>query len=274
MKGILFGGCSFTWGQGLYYYSDLNRLVRPENEYTYNKDKITDAHIKFKDTIRYPRLVANHFKTFEVFKNVNGGSEDETFDFFENILTDPNRRKYLTHFSYDRYDYDDFDFIIIQLSQMHRNRFYYELDGKTIWSNVSPSADHQDVSKLLKWMEINNKSTEDWGSDLRNQQIERLIKQLKFYEDKGIKTIIFPWENEMLESLKSIEYLSSKMVPLVYNNETFDSISLLQEKYNMMKIKYDYSFFGSEPPEDHHPSKLCHEVMANSIIKHIENKFL
>ena len=27
MKGILFGGCSFTWGQGLYFYSDLNRLT-------------------------------------------------------------------------------------------------------------------------------------------------------------------------------------------------------------------------------------------------------
>ena len=24
MKGIMFAGCSFTWGQGLEYYSDLN----------------------------------------------------------------------------------------------------------------------------------------------------------------------------------------------------------------------------------------------------------
>ena len=29
MKGLVFGGCSFTWGQGLYYYSDLPRLKEP-----------------------------------------------------------------------------------------------------------------------------------------------------------------------------------------------------------------------------------------------------
>lgn len=29
MKGILFGGCSFTWGQGLYFYSDLPNLYNP-----------------------------------------------------------------------------------------------------------------------------------------------------------------------------------------------------------------------------------------------------
>jgi hypothetical protein len=27
MKGIMFAGCSFTWGQGLEYYSDLNDKV-------------------------------------------------------------------------------------------------------------------------------------------------------------------------------------------------------------------------------------------------------
>ena len=26
MKGIIFAGCSYTWGQGLYYYSGLETL--------------------------------------------------------------------------------------------------------------------------------------------------------------------------------------------------------------------------------------------------------
>ena len=30
MKGILFGGCSFTWGQGLYFYSNLPNLYEPK----------------------------------------------------------------------------------------------------------------------------------------------------------------------------------------------------------------------------------------------------
>ena len=50
---------------------------------------------RYKDTIRYPRLVAEHFNTFDVFKNVNGGSEDESFEFFKHIFSDP--KKLLKH---------------------------------------------------------------------------------------------------------------------------------------------------------------------------------
>ena len=64
MKGIIFGGCSFTWGQGLYFYSDLVDLKYPESEYVFNQKEITDAQIKFKNTLYYPRLVSNHFNTF------------------------------------------------------------------------------------------------------------------------------------------------------------------------------------------------------------------
>lgn len=274
MKGILFGGCSFTWGQGLYFYSNLNRLIYPENEFTYNGKEINDAHIKYKDTIRFPRLVANHFNTFEAFKIVNGGSEDETFDFFKNIFTDPKKQRLYDNVSYERYNYDDFSFMIIQLSQLHRNKFYFELDGKQEFTNASPNSDYCDMSKLLKWMEINNKSYKDWESELKQQQIERLIKELKFYEEENIKIILLPWENQLLNELKNNEFLSKKLIQLNYENEYFDSIFDLQERHKKMKIKYDYDFFGDNPPEDHHPSKLCHRVIADSIIKHIEKNYL
>jgi hypothetical protein len=130
------------------------------------------------------------------------------------------------------------------------------------------------MTNLLKWMEVNNKTNDDWVNELKKQQIERLIKELNFYEEKGIKTLIFPWENEIINELKSIEFLNSRLVNLTYDNKNFDSIFDLQNEYKNMKIKYDYESFDGAPPEDHHPSKLCHEVIANSIIKHIENKFL
>ena len=66
-KGILFAGCSFTWGQGLYYYSGLETLKEPAPE-QFDKKLIKDAHLRFMWTIRFPRLVANHFETFEIVK--------------------------------------------------------------------------------------------------------------------------------------------------------------------------------------------------------------
>ena len=86
MKGMLFGGCSYTWGQGLYFYSDLPDLYNPKNIHEFLGHKVTNAQIEFKNTIRYARLVSNHFNTFEIVKIDNGGSDDETFNFFRYIF--------------------------------------------------------------------------------------------------------------------------------------------------------------------------------------------
>ena len=118
MKGILFGGCSFTWGQGLYFYSDLNRLVYPINEYTYNDNSVNDAHRKYRDTLRYPRLVANHFNTFEITKDSNGGREEDSFDFLNNIFNINETHKF-----------EEIEYIILQTSIPTRNKFFY-IDAK------------------------------------------------------------------------------------------------------------------------------------------------
>ena len=270
MKGLLFGGCSFTWGQGLYFYSELPNLYNPP-PYQYHADKITDAQIKFKDTIRFPRLVANHFNTFEVFKNVNGGSEDETFDFFNNILTDPEKKKLYGHYSNERYTYDDFDYVIIQLSQLFRNNFYFEVNGESFSCNLPPKADWGDTSNLLKWMEVNNYSFDDWKNQLSEQQYHRLVKQIRFYEEKGLKIKILTWEDDLLNHIKNDEFLNSRFIQLHYNNEVFDTIQQLQLKHKEMYIEHD-PYFNGYVYNDHHPSKKCHRVIADSIIRVIENE--
>ena len=270
MKGLLFGGCSFTWGQGLYFYSDLPNLFNPP-PYEYHGDKVTDAHKKFMETIRFPRLVANHFKTFEVFKTVNGGSEDETFEFFENIFTDPNRYKLQSHVSYDRFTYDDFSYIIIQISQLFRNRFHFEIGGEKFVSNLPPKADWGDPSNLLKWMEVNNYSVEDWKNQLAEQQYHRLVKELKFYEEKGIKTKILTWEDDLLNHIKNDEYLNSRFIRLHYNGEVFETIQQLQQKHKEMFIEHD-PYFNGYVYNDHHPSKKCHRIIADNIISVIEKE--
>jgi len=36
-------------------------------------------------------------------------------------------------------------------------------------------------------------------------------------------------------------------------------------------ISKDYEFFGSNPPNDHHPSMFCQKIMSDSIIKSIKS---
>lgn len=266
MKGLLFGGCSFTWGQGLYFYSDLPKLHNPK-KYNYDAHLVTQAQRRFKDTIRYPRLVANHFNTFESFKKQNGGSEDETFMFFKKIFTPPNNHN--EHLTDESHDYDDFSYIIIQLSQIFRNRFYFSIDGKQFSCNVHPQAGWGDKDNLLKWMDINNFSLNDWKDQLIEQQYTRLLAELKFYEDKGIKTKILTWEDDLLGKIKVDEYLKSRFIQLNYNGEVFDTINQLQRRHTKMFIEHD-PYFNGFVYNDHHPSKLCHQVIAENIINNIQ----
>jgi hypothetical protein len=275
MKGIVFGGCSFTWGQGLYFYSDLNRLIYPDNEFTYNAKNVTYSHIKYKDTIRYARLVANHFKTFECFKTGNGGSEDETFDFLNCLFSEsPIGSK--THLTDERLFYDDVEYIVIQTSQLWRNRFYYDIFNPKDWINIFPFS--HDIEEryphFAEWCLNNSHTIDEFETLMVRQQFERLKRELKFYEDKGIKTKILCWENDLLDLILKDNFMSDRFIRIEYKDKEYDTISELQKTHKHMKIKYDFENFGDNPPDDHHPSKECHEIIAKSIIKNIEKDLI
>lgn len=277
MKGLLFGGCSFTWGQGLYFYSDLPGLVYPPNETTYERKNLTDAHIDFKDTLRHPRLVANRFNTFEVVKNNNGGSEDETFNFFKMIFDSSINGE--DHVSHKKYKYEDFDYVIIQLSQVSRNKFWFTLNGVYQHSGAWVGGGGEitfghNVDNLFLWMDENNVSVEKWFNIHKDLQVKRLKEKLLFYEDKGIKPIIFAWTNELLDRIKKDEYLYSKFINLEYNGEVYETIENLQRKNSHLEIKGDINNFKGTPPLDHHPSKECHQIFAQNIIKRIEKDLI
>ena len=277
MKGLLFGGCSFTWGQGLYFYSDLPGLVYPPNETTYERHHLTDAHLKFKDTIRHPRLIANHFNTFEIVKNVNGGSEDETFDFFNTIFD--RKTKGHEYYSYEKYSYEDIDYMIIQLSQVSRNKFWFNLNGKYQHCGAWVGGGGEitfgyNVDNLFLWMEQNNMSVDEWFELHKDLQVKRLKEKLMFYEEKGIKPIIFSWTDEILSRIKKDDYLYSKFINIEYNGEPFETIENLQRRHGNMEIKSDFNNFANTPPMDHHPSKECHQIFAQNIIKRIEKDLI
>jgi hypothetical protein len=276
MKGILFGGCSFTWGQGLYFYSDLNRIQEPP-EWQFRPELVTHSHIRFKDTIRFPRLVANHFKTFECFKKPNGGSEDETFNFFEKIFDKNNQFPNNSFLTTELLEYDDIDFIVLQTSQLWRNKFYFTLDGVEQYSNVwaqdkGISFSGENSENFEKWLIKNNMDYNQWMDLFSKQQVERIKKEFEFYESKGIKCIIFCWEENHLRYIKSDNFLNERFFDLEYKNKKYDCIRQMMDQNRELEISMDYEYFKSTPPKDHHPSKKCHEVLANNIIKKIESR--
>ena len=261
MKGILFGGCSFTWGQGLYFYSDLPNLYRPKNPYDYQSHKVTSAQIKFKNTLYYPRLVANHFNTFEVVNENNGGSEDLTFKFFDNIFG--NKKDIIS--SNNNYSYDDFDYIVIQLSSIIRNNFYYNINGKEL-----PAFFVEENKEILRYMQINNYTFDDCWKQFLDQQFKKLKNELMFYESKGIKIKVMLWFDDLLNHIQNDDFFNNKLVTLNYDNRIFNTVLELGNSYDEMYIITD-PYFKDEKFNDYHPSKLLHKIMADGVIKSIES---
>lgn len=265
MKGILFGGCSFTWGQGLYYYSNLNRVPILENDYSYYPELIKESHLRFKDTIRYPRLVANHFNTFEVCRDNdgpllgNGGSEDDTFDFLDSI------------FDSKRFFYDDFDYMVIQLSHVYRNKFHYVYNGENQYVIINPY-DKKFQKQTLTFNDYFIESHIDFDSIKKEhlfQQYTRLRNKMLYYEERGVKTKIVSWQDDLLDLIFSDEFTNDRFIKMEYNNITVNTIEdLMRLDNNKFTIECDKFF--TEKILDNHPSKYCHEIIAKSIIKNIQ----
>jgi hypothetical protein len=274
MNGIVFCGCSFTWGQGLYYYSDLKTIVEPP-EYTFEWDLVRDSHKRYMFANRWARLVANHFNTFEVVKNSNGGQESQSLEFLDAIFhrsVNSQPRLDTPFYLNEDYDYNEISYIIFQTSIPIRNRFHFELNGKK-YSCELGDKNAKVQNQLFDFMKQNNVSDSDALYDLLiDQQYKTLVDAFQFYESKGIKCRILCWQDHYLQHIKDDPWMLDKFIKLEYNGVTYDSIFQMGLKNKHMWIKTDYPYFGDNPPKDHHPSKECHRIVADAIIKKIESE--
>jgi hypothetical protein len=109
-KGVLGIGCSYTWGEGLYYYSDLENLpFRPLHEF--NPSEVTPAMMLFKDNHKFIKLVADYLNTWGWTNRGNGGTNESAIKFY---LEDEFVNK-------DLFKINDFQLIIFQFTHVSRS---------------------------------------------------------------------------------------------------------------------------------------------------------
>jgi len=297
MKGLVFEGCSYTWGQGLYFYSDLNHTPKFD-DWVYDYSLMTDALIKFKDTIRFSRLVANHFNTFDVCKATNGGSDVTSLMFLRKIFnkyheTADDQINSSPWLSQENYYFDDIEYVIFQMTQPYRSgyRFTYKekeyiVHPNPVFNNVSViSEKFEDGSEhavengidtvFFKWLDENDYTIQDYLDLHMNHFNEAIKNYLGYLEANGIKTKVLFWVNDSSPMFDD-DFYKERHILLEHEGKTYKTISDLQNSCReKFVIAYDKEGFGGEIPEnalsDHHPSKYCHEIIAKNIIASISN---
>lgn len=238
IKGIAFTGCSFTWGQGLYFYSNLPRIVQSEDPNYWDAKWVSQAQLNYKDSIAYPRLVSNHFQTFEVTKHWNGGSNDDSIEFLESL------------FKYSVYVYEDFSYIVFQITDVSRDK-HCEYSIKDL-EKMYTSIDFTD-SNVIHKISLDN--------------IETLLRK---YEALGIKTYLLNWRNNIVDLINKNNWAKKRLVTFLHGGVKYDCIEDLMNSSPNLTIRTDVENLGKQY-NDNHPSKTCHRIIADSIIKKIED---
>jgi hypothetical protein len=268
MKGIVFAGCSNTWGHGLWYYSGLDNIPYGDENLNYQIEK--SSYMNFKNIIRYPRLVANHFNTYDVVKFTTAGTDEVSLRFLELLFSD-NKDFFNTRWiTEERYTYDEIEYVIFQTTFPDRSSIYIERNGKTYGLSLSGHNNWNEYVKTLTDFGI--ESFEQFYSLLINQLIGKIKSAFEFYESKGIKCRIYSWTKDYVDLIKSDEFLSQRFITFEHQGKKYECAQQIIEDYPHYQIKFDYESFGENPPNDYHPSDKMHKVIAENIIRFIENQ--
>jgi hypothetical protein len=282
MKGIIFAGCSFTWGEALELYSEYPTIrydyYKQEHKGYYFPEAVMyqkPGHVKFIESNRFARKVAQHFNTFDLVYPKNGGSLTTMRKFISSSLL----------------EYEgDIEYIVLQFTEILRDVYIHDKCTNDCCSisvreilNDRISYECNELSldeyKKYKSYELYNRYFNGKTPiDIDNEySITELIKTLKFLLDiqkTGIKIkLLGTWTNDIqkYENLKNIDlelynFYKENLVSIESDGKEYETIFSVYNSKSEYRIATDLPWSNND-----HPSLKFHNLISNSIIKNIEN---
>lgn len=254
IKRILFAGCSFTYGHGLWQYTKEEGL--PKND-QWISSKEFPVSLDFMKKNRYARLVSNYFGTNEIIRDFTSGSDKLNLEFVPEVLRfntwEPKWAKV-------SFEYNDVSHLIFQTSYLDRcslikdgNEVFIG-DLAKIWKN------HPDIAPNVK----------EFWSELKMTYYNKIRDLFVFLEEKGIKCYMLAITDDYFDLIKNDDFIKNRFINIEYNGKTFRNYGELFAYDKKLMIINDTDNFD-DPPQDYHPSLKCHRIVANSIIQKLES---
>ena len=284
---IIFSGDSFTWGQGLWSYCPTNLNVPTVDDYL-SGHPIPDVAEEFRKSNRFADLVARHFNCESVVKRYNGGTDEESIRFIDDV-----KNNYVSKYSLltENVVWDNIQLCVFQTTQLYRSSFYFNYKEKDyrIYSEpdvknfdrlehikIDKDGGHPRVLKETKdcdifidWL-IDNNLTPERFEEIHSKSMLNMIKtKLKWLEEKhNIPTLILCWTDEYLKGILNDEWISKRLVKIGLDEMDYECIQYLFYKNPEMVVAHDPSVLHKSGI-DGHPSLVCHKHIATSIINKI-----
>lgn len=282
MKGIIFAGCSFTWGEALELYSNYPSIrydyYKQEHKGYYFPEAVMyqkPGHVKYIESNRFARKVAQHFNTFDLVHPKNGGSLTTMRKFISSSLLE--------------YE-DDIEYIVLQFTEILRDVYIHDSCSKSCCSisvreilndRISYECGEINLNDYKKYKSyelynqyFENKTPLDIDKEYSTRELLKTLKFLWNLQRTGIKIkLLGSWTNDIqkYENLKDIDltlynFYKENLVPIQTKNRTYETIFSAYNSESEYRIATDLPWSNND-----HPSLSFHNVIADSIIKNIEN---
>lgn len=280
-KCIVAVGDSFTYGEGLQYFSELPSVVFPDN-HQYNPKLINYPQYKFIEKNRYIQQVGDKLGVSVITRSRNGGSHTQIEEFLQSLLPINDEEKYnlmhkMDHNSYDTdleirdntARLDEISHIIIQTTNPLRDNFSFEYNGTLYHTKDITQNDRENCTTFNSFM---NYCIENFGGYDKTENyifklfLDRIQKRCEFYESNGIKIMLLLWQDQNNECALNHPYFGDKILKIYYDNNEYTSIREWQLANPKFFLRNSFRHI-QKCKNDDHPTLEGHTIIAESILK-------
>jgi hypothetical protein len=262
MKGVVWTrGCSFSFGEGLQYFSNLPSATIPTT-HEFDYFELRHSQYRFIQNNRYSKLLADMVGTIDVNSSSNGGSNNGIYNTLLELYNTKNVAKEdrLAYLDERFVPLCDVDIIVIQFTNIYRDTLI--INGKVYPQiNIVTSIDEY-VEKFLK----GNLTFDEYTKLICEQTITKFKELSKKIEAKqpNIKIRVFSWENELDEYLRNDEYFKDKTIIFNYKDKEYKTLRDII--YSNSKLTIEETFYP-KCKNDQHMNLEGHRLIAESIYK-------
>jgi hypothetical protein len=255
-------GCSFTFGEGLQFFSNLKSVTIPK-QHMFDYEQLTHAQYRFIQNNRYSKLLADLLGGVDVNSSKNGGSNDGIYKELRLLSINDKEIKIKDRVGYNRETYtrlDEIDYIVIQFTNIYR-------DELLINSKVYPQLNMvTNIDEYIKTYLKDDLTFDDYTKILCEQTINKFKNVFKQIEQKkpNIKIRVFSWENELDEYLRLDEYFKDKIITFNYKDKEYKTLRDIV--YSKSKLTIQETFHPN-CRNDQHMNLEGHKLIAESIFK-------
>ena len=225
-KGIFGIGCSYMWGEGLYYYSNLPDLPEKGLNHFFDEENILDTHNAFKNKHRFIQLVSDHYDmwnwTFGNGFGMNGGSNIRSF----NALTKMFEKDY-------------------KLKPEHFSLFIYQF--------TSPTRDL-----------IDTHGPADGPYHPIEKQIQSVYNNMKKFRDSNIKIVTISWYKEISKHPLYKKLFADTHCDIEVDGDVRESFDYFVED-NKYKCTLRTDFYPPHLINDFHFNPKGHRCVADQL---------